>query len=91
MQKKLDNRGFGIVEALMAIVIVIAIGFVGWFVWHSKQSATAENGRTPTAIIDVKTFDECKEAAGSRVLDTYPIQCVTKAGKTFTGPVQAQK
>ncbi|MBW3569272.1 hypothetical protein KY385_04040 [Candidatus Parcubacteria bacterium] len=35
--KKLDNKGFGIVEGLLILVIVGLIGGVGFYVWNSKQ------------------------------------------------------
>jgi hypothetical protein len=34
-------------------------------------------------------FARCKQAVGSRILITYPAQCVTKDGKTFTDVADA--
>jgi uncharacterized protein HemX len=35
---KQDERGFGHLEAILVVVIVAVIGFVGWYVYHAKQN-----------------------------------------------------
>lgn len=35
--KKQD--GSGAIEIILIILVVVAIGFVGWFVYHTKQSS----------------------------------------------------
>ncbi len=42
---KKNQNGFSAVEALMITVIVAAVGFVGWYVWHNR-STTAPNTKT---------------------------------------------
>ncbi len=34
-----NEKGYGAVEIILVIVIVAAIGFVGWFVYHTKQNS----------------------------------------------------
>lgn len=34
-----NQNGYGTVEIILIIVIVAAIGFVGWFVYHTKQNS----------------------------------------------------
>jgi len=34
-----DQAGFSAVETILIIVIVAIVGFVGWFVYHSKQNS----------------------------------------------------
>jgi hypothetical protein len=36
--KKLDQKGFAAVEAVLIVVIIGILGFTGWFVWHAKQN-----------------------------------------------------
>lgn len=43
MQRKLDRKGFSIVEVLIAIVVITAIAACGWLAWrhvHDKKSST---------------------------------------------------
>lgn len=41
MQKqKINQKGFGAVEAILILVIIGLIGFVGWFVYNSNNKAT---------------------------------------------------
>ena len=35
-----DQQGFGTVEALLILVIVVIVGFVGWFVYNTNQKAS---------------------------------------------------
>lgn len=41
-----DQRGFGSIEILLLVVIVGALGFTGWYVWHSKQQADSTYANT---------------------------------------------
>gem|GEM_PF-5416893 len=34
---KKNQHGFGAIEGLLLLVIVSLIGFVGWYVWQSKN------------------------------------------------------
>ncbi len=91
------NKGFTLIEGFLFLAIAGIIGFTGWYVWQSKdktnnsyESSAQSTTNLPT-YISIKTFEECKKAAGSKLLETYPEQCVTVAGKTFTGPLTQGK
>jgi predicted negative regulator of RcsB-dependent stress response len=89
------EQGFSIVEALLILVIVGILGFVGWFVWHSQKAtdkaySSAANDSTQKTF-PIKTYAECEKAVGSKTLLTYPAQCITKSGKTFTDPTHSLK
>lgn len=71
MIKEYDNQsGFGAVEALLIVVIVALIGFVGWFVYNSNQKASntinsanqANSNSGSVSLTSTKTAD----AAGTR-------------------------
>lgn len=70
-------------HALLIIVIVVLslaiLGVLGFLFWKNfiNTSGTAST---------VTTFEECKASAGSKMLPTYPEQCVTSDGQTFVGP-----
>ncbi|MEO6761043.1 MAG: prepilin-type N-terminal cleavage/methylation domain-containing protein [Candidatus Saccharimonadales bacterium] len=86
---KLNQQGFSLAESLLVIIIIAILGFAGWFVYSSQKSTnktllnTNKSQLSSQAVI-VKDFAGCKKAAGSNILQTYPPQCITKAGKTFT-------
>ena|SRR5436190_13360642 len=92
---KLGSRsGFTLVEGLLLIMAVGIIGFTGWYVWSSKSKTessynnsvhSSSNAPKTSAI---KSFEDCKAAAGSKMLETYPEQCVSKDGKRYTNPGQ---
>jgi hypothetical protein len=84
------ESGFAVVEALLILVILAIIGGTGYFIWHAKQSSEkslANASNSQQGIVKASTvtdFASCKAASGSKLLETYPEQCVTKDGKKFT-------
>lgn len=90
-----NQLGFAVIETFLIVVVLAIVGFTGWFVYHSKQTADknykgTSNTQTPPPAT-VKTFAECEKATGSKILTTYPEQCLTKDGKSFTNIGQSQK
>lgn len=53
-------------------------GVAGWVVWRWPGESP-----TPVQPRPVETFEEC-EAAGYPIMDSYPQQCQTPDGRTFT-------
>lgn len=90
--KKSNQSGFAAVEALLIVVILAIVGGTGYFVWHAKQNtdksltdtASSQPAIQKKTTAKVTDFASCKAASGSKMLETYPEQCVTKDGKTFT-------
>ncbi|HET8708791.1 MAG TPA: hypothetical protein VFL85_00765 [Candidatus Saccharimonadales bacterium] len=90
---KITNKqsGFAIVEALVILVLVIAIAGAGYYVWHARQSQKSQaasskpsiNTPATTQTKAIANFAECKAATGSKILETFPEQCVTKDGQKF--------
>ncbi len=91
---KLQQRqaGFSIIQTLLVMIVLVILGFTGYFVYQSQQNTNktlsntnkvVQGNSTPTTS-PVTDFAGCKQAAGSKLLETYPEQCLTKAGKTFT-------
>ncbi|MCA9325028.1 hypothetical protein KDA23_03110 [Candidatus Saccharibacteria bacterium] len=84
------QQGFAVLETVLLLVIVAIIGLTGWYVWHSKQIADdsqnkalqASSGTIPAT--KVTSYEECIKLQGSKLLETYPEQCVTASGKKFT-------
>lgn len=44
--RTLNQKGSGLVEIILILVVIAILGFTGWFVWHSKQSANKTLGET---------------------------------------------
>jgi hypothetical protein len=59
---------------VIALLIIFIIGI-----------AIAKKNQKP-----VTTFDDCKKAKGSIVMESYPEQCRTKDGKTFVQPTPTE-
>ena len=64
-----------IIIVVACVVILAVLGFLFWNNFVSKNSPLAT----------VSNFEECKNAPGSMMLETFPEQCHTKDGKTFVG------
>src|SRR4030042_511886 len=62
-------------KIIIPIIIVIIISVSAFLIFHNKvfESSTAS----------INSFEECI-AAGNAVLESYPRQCKTEDGKTFT-------
>ncbi len=86
----MKEKGFAAVETILILIVIVIIGGTGYYVWHANQNTTKAlsdaNAASQSSIKTKKitTFEECKKATGSNMLMTYPEQCVTKDGKTFT-------
>lgn len=60
--------------ALAVLFIAAFIALVGWYIAGEKQGPV---------IKDVNSFDECA-AAGYPIAESYPEQCITPDGRSFT-------
>lgn len=69
-------------HAILIVVIIIAalaiLGLLGWLFW--RNIASTPNGSAIT------NFEQCKQAPGSLIQETFPERCVTSDGQIFTGP-----
>jgi predicted negative regulator of RcsB-dependent stress response len=63
---KKDERGFSPIETILVLVIVAVIGFVGWFVYHAKQTTDKSlNAANTTSNNAGPKFTTKKQAAAS--------------------------
>ncbi len=73
-QKHFMNKKFIVTFVVLALLGSFASVGIWW--WGNQQQP------------DVYTFEECTNAKDSKMLETYPEQCVTKDGQTFVNPDQ---
>ena len=73
------QKGFGVVQVLLLIVIIGLVGGTGYYVWQNRNIETSIyiTDDQPSVI----NFDECV-AAGNPVMESYPEQCSAN-GQTF--------
>jgi hypothetical protein len=74
------QRQSGHVVLIVAVVIIalVVLGLLGWVFWQNFNSAGGSK---------ITNFEQCKAAAGSKILETYPEQCMTSDGRSFTAPL----
>lgn len=69
-------------NTLLIVGIVIGsiaiLGLLGWVIWGNFVNTSQESNK-------ITTFEQCKSSAGSKLLLTFPEQCVTADGQTFIG------
>jgi hypothetical protein len=76
VSKRQSGHALLIIVIVVAVLVVVAVlGFIFW-----QNFIKSGSGST------VSSFEQCKATAGSTILTTYPEQCVTSDGQTFTGP-----
>lgn len=74
------NRQSGHAVLVVSIVIIVigVVGLLGWVFWQNVNKATGSS---------VTNYEQCVAAPGSKMLETYPVQCITSDGRSFTGPL----
>ena len=61
-----NQRGFSTVEGVLVVIVVAVIGFVGWYVYHTKQNSdTALNAATTTSNNAGPRFGSTSQAGNS--------------------------
>lgn len=74
-------------HVLIVVIVVLAVAILavlGWLFWQNFVNK-------PSSSATITNFEECKAASGSKILETFPEQCVTADGRTFTGPTETDE
>jgi hypothetical protein len=79
----MKSRSAGSTPLIIVIIVVsvILLGVLGFVFWQNFVK-----DKTIASSDEITSFEDCKKQAGNKILETYPEQCVTRSGKTFTGP-----
>ena len=64
MQRKIDRKGFSIVEALIVIVVIVTVVLCGWLAWHHTHDMKSPTTSTKTSS------PQSKSSSGSRSTST---------------------
>jgi len=83
-----NTKGFTAIEGLLALVLVVAIATVGWYVYDRNKSDETQKTATPTTAA-ITTFEQCK-AAGNPIAESSPEQCSAN-GQTFVNEAAQPK
>lgn len=81
MSRQQGHSALIIVVIVLAVAIIGLLGFLFWKNFLHKPVADSSS---------ITSFAECKAALGSKLLETYPEQCVTLDGKSFTAPTEEE-
>jgi cytoskeletal protein RodZ len=74
MKKQPKTKGFSTIEGLLILVIVLILGGVGWYVWHSTNDAN-------------KTLNEADKTSNSQALPKQQSTTSTKTAKSYNPSV----
>src|SRR3990167_6097280 len=74
--KKHNQNGFAMLSGLLILLIVVAAGAAGWYVWRQNNGPKSVN-----------SYEECLKA-GNPIQESYPEVCRDKKGKSFTNTNQ---
>jgi hypothetical protein len=64
MRSSVNDQGFSAVETILVLVVITILGFTGWFVWHTGQTAN----KTLRVSDTVNSTPRNKSAAASKIL-----------------------
>jgi hypothetical protein len=75
-----NEKGFGAVEALLIIAIVVLIGFVGWYVWKNKNKLN--NANVPT--ISSTSSNKPAKSTSTKTTTSTPATSASTTNKIYT-------
>lgn len=67
-----DNKGFTIVEIVLVLFLMVAVGGVGYYVWKSNQTASNSNTtNTSESVAESDEVPEIKNSGDLKEAETY--------------------
>ncbi len=71
------------IAKFLSLIVLGLIAIVGILWWSTMRSDESRQAERPSRTKAVTNFEECRRAPGSKIMQTFPEQCVTKDGKQF--------
>ncbi len=78
---KENQKGFGLVEAILIVLILGVVGFVGWYVWQAKNTASK-----PSDATSQNNNDSDTTGSEETEFDTAAVYTNKKLGFSFVYP-----
>lgn len=69
-----DQRGFGHMGIIVVLIVVLAAGGVGWWVWQKNKNKTPQQEAINSAVCAGEDKDICKFFAGWKATDNYSVE-----------------
>lgn len=86
MQKKLDRKGFSIIELLVAVIVVAAIAACGWLAWRHTHDKKKSSGSTSTSSQQEKSSSTSDSSSTANVYAGWKSYCDTTYKYCFKYP-----
>lgn len=65
MKKLYKNEsGFSVVEGLLVLIVVLVVGFIGYYVWNSQRNNAASSAKTKTNSVSTSQKETATESSG---------------------------
>lgn len=83
-----DQRGIGHIGVIVAIVVVLVAGGIGWWVWDQNQNKTPQQKAIKNAVCSYDDQNVCKFFAGWKATGSYTVELVgTSDGETINSVI----
>lgn len=82
MARRLKQKGFGRAGIIILVVVIVAIALAAATVLVIELTFGPPEVR-------ITNFQECMAAEGSKLLESFPEQCMTEDGRSFVNPSQS--
>jgi len=76
--KKLSEKGFGVIEIVAIIFVILAISGTGWYAWHTYQTADGQQNLSGSAVtssssLKPKSIKAASVPKGKRFSEKYTV------------------
>lgn len=91
MHKKLSSKGFSAAILLLVLVVIIALGFASWYVWHNNKTAvpTPKTSTTTTdPYADWKTYSSQTYGVTFKYPHAWTVEEVPTTNPSGADPIE---
>jgi hypothetical protein len=89
------QKGFGVIPVVAAVIVILAIGFVGWHTMHSnktakKNDATTTSPAPPPASPATNTSPTQSPTSGYLIINEWGVKLPLTSGVYATDPLSGE-
>lgn len=81
-----NQKGFGVIAALIVVVVIGVVGLSGWLVWHKNQKS--EPSKTATSVKQSSTSEVESSTTSYKIPDGYTIYEDKRSGFKLAYPME---